>query len=178
MVLGMFDVYKEYQTDILLLVDLQEGFCNKETETAFWKTQELLVNLRFPRVVASKFVNVMGGNFERLLGFHGMFSDEEQKSPSWLLPYISFACLKTGYSAVDDNFVSQLKRFNRGKLPSRVCVAGVDTEACVLKTAIDLFELGIRPIVFKDCCASSQGKLSHDAGLLVLRNTIGEQNVV
>jgi len=36
----------------------------------------------------------------------------------------------------------------------RVFIHGIDTDMCVLKIAMDLFDLGIEPVVLTDCCAS------------------------
>jgi nicotinamidase-related amidase len=44
---------------------------------------------------------------------------------------------------------------------------------CVLKIAMDLFDIGIEPIVFTDCCASTAGLQAHLAGLAVLSRNIG-----
>jgi hypothetical protein len=44
---------------------------------------------------------------------------------------------------------------------------------CVLKVALDLFDLGIEPIIMVDCCASTLGLQAHLAGLAVLARNIG-----
>jgi hypothetical protein len=40
---------------------------------------------------------------------------------------------------------------------SQISVVGIDTDMCVLKTALDIFDLGIEPIILVDCCASRFG---------------------
>lgn len=55
----------------------------------------------------------------------------------------------------------------------QVFVVGIDTDMCVLKIAMDLFDIGIEPIVFTDCCASTAGLQAHLAGLAVLSRNIG-----
>lgn len=57
--------------------------------------------------------------------------------------------------------------------PERVLLAGIDTDMCVLKNAMDGFDLGLRPIVLVDCCASTAGLQAHLAGLAVLARNIG-----
>ena len=52
------------------------------------------------------------------------------------------------------NFIQSLVALCDG-LPEEVTLVGVDTDACVLATAIDLFEIGIRPIILEDCVGSS-----------------------
>lgn len=44
---------------------------------------------------------------------------------------------------------------------------------CVLKIAMDFFDIGIEPIVLTDCCASTAGLQAHLAGLAVLSRNLG-----
>lgn len=59
----------------------------------------------------------------------------------------------------------------------QVAVVGIDTDMCVLKIAMDLFDQGIEPIVLTDCCASTAGLQAHLAGLAVLSRNIGAQRL-
>jgi hypothetical protein len=43
----------------------------------------------------------------------------------------------------------------------------------VLKIAMDVFDLGLEPVVLIDCCASTAGLQAHLAGLAVLSRNIG-----
>jgi hypothetical protein len=47
-------------------------------------------------------------------------------------------------------------------------VLGIDTDCCVLKTAVDLFENHIHPIVLAHYLHRMRGQVSHDAGVKVL----------
>ena len=62
-------------------------------------------------------------------------------------------------------------------LPEEVTLVGVDTDACVLATAIDLFEMGIKPIIIEDCVGSSGGEGCHEAGMLLLKRSIGKEQI-
>ena len=73
---------------------------------------------------------------------------------------------KTGYSS----YLPEMKQFNE------IHICGFDTDACVYKTAMDLAELGIRPIVLKDYCFSANQKF-HDMGIKLLERNIGMKNV-
>jgi nicotinamidase-related amidase len=59
----------------------------------------------------------------------------------------------------------------------RVYVAGIDTDMCVLKIAMDLFDRSIEPVVLTDCCASTAGLQAHLAGLAVLSRNIGAKRL-
>ena len=52
-------------------------------------------------------------------------------------------------------------------------MVGIDTDMCVLKCAMDLFDLGLEPVVWADCCASTAGLQAHLAGLAILGRNIG-----
>ena len=55
---------------------------------------------------------------------------------------------------------------------------GIDTESCVLKSAVDAFEAGIRPWILTDASASHSDQAGHDAGLLVGRRFIGSAQLI
>ena len=73
---------------------------------------------------------------------------------------------KKGYSS----YLPEMKKF------SEIHLCGFDTDACVYKTALDLIEHGIRPIVLKDFCFSAN-KSFHKMGLKLLARNIGKNNI-
>ena len=73
---------------------------------------------------------------------------------------------KKGYSS----YLPKMKKF------SEIHLCGFDTDACIYKTALDLIEHGIRPVVLKDFCFSSN-KTFHQMGLKLLRRNIGKENI-
>ena len=77
---------------------------------------------------------------------------------------------KHTYTALTPAVRSELRRINADS----VALCGIATDGCVLKTAVDLFEAGLRPIVRLDACGSHGGGECHDAGVLLLRRFIGD----
>lgn len=73
---------------------------------------------------------------------------------------------KKGYSS----YLPEMKKF------SEIHLCGFDTDACVYKTALDLIEHGIRPVVLKDYCFSCN-KSFHKMGLKLLERNIGKNNI-
>ena len=55
----------------------------------------------------------------------------------------------------------------------QISIVGIDTDMCVLKIAMDIFDLGIEPVVLVDGCASTAGLQAHLAGLAILSRNIG-----
>ena len=81
---------------------------------------------------------------------------------------------KSLYSACTDQGVELLNQLG----VTEAYIAGIDTDCCVLKTALDLFERGIRPIVLTHFCASNGGPESHAAAITVLERNIGEPQII
>ncbi|MCQ2734526.1 MAG: isochorismatase family protein [Alphaproteobacteria bacterium] len=73
---------------------------------------------------------------------------------------------KTGYSS----YLPEMKEFDE------IHICGFDTDACVYKTAMDLAEIGVRPVVLKDYCYSANQEF-HDMGLKLLQRNIGIENI-
>jgi len=57
-------------------------------------------------------------------------------------------------------------------------VCGIDTEICVLKTAVDAFERDLTPWILKDACASHSGPEAHAAGLFIAGRFIGTNQII
>ena len=73
---------------------------------------------------------------------------------------------KTGYSS----YLPEMNNFDE------IHICGFDTDACVYKTAMDLAEIGVRPVILKDYCFSANQEF-HDMGLKLLERNIGAMNV-
>lgn len=63
-------------------------------------------------------------------------------------------------------------------MPRYVYLCGFDTDCCVLATAIQLFELGICPVVLSYYCHSNGGEAAHVEALTCLNRLIGMQHVI
>ena len=58
-------------------------------------------------------------------------------------------------------------------MPEYVFLLGFDTECCLLSTAADLFEMGVRPLVLTEYSGSHDGPKYHDAGIVAMEHLIG-----
>jgi len=76
---------------------------------------------------------------------------------------------KPGYAGLPDALAGVF----RDAGIEQVTVVGIDTDMCVLKVVMDLFDLAIEPIVLVDCCASTAGLQAHLAALAILTRNIG-----
>jgi nicotinamidase-related amidase len=59
-----------------------------------------------------------------------------------------------------------------------IVLAGIATESCVLKTAVDAFECGLTPWIVEDACYSHAGQEAHDAGCLIAKRFIGKSQLI
>lgn len=73
---------------------------------------------------------------------------------------------KSGYSS----YLSKMKDFKE------IHLCGFDTDACIYKTAMDLVENGIRPVILKDLCFS-ENQAFHEMGIKLLARNIGKHNI-
>lgn len=162
----------------LIIVDLQKGFLTSaEPEHLAERLACLLRKGIFHAVLATQFVSVPQNPFQRFMGWDGLHGVEQDISDI-VLPMITAVIPKSGFSCVNDTLLQKLKEVHGGELPVQVFLAGTDTEACVFASAIHFFELGVRPVVLADYCASSGGMAVHKAGLLCIERAIGAMNVM
>lgn len=163
--------------NVLVVIDLQVGFVNDNTVKVANNIQELLESEKYDAVIATKFTNMPGSSFDSFLGWKGMQQEEEKALLPIVEGYADCIISKCSYSSVKNtNFIQSLVALCGG-LPEEVTLVGVDTDACVLATAIDLFEMGIRPIIIEDCVGSSGGDECHEAGMLILKRSIGKEQI-
>jgi len=157
--------------DPLLVVDVQLGFLNDYTRHIPARIVELIERDRPDPILFTKFVNEASGPYHRFLDWHACeHSPETDFAPElarYSNPERTFA--KQGLAGISD----ELKIYLTEHGIERVRLVGIDTDMCVLKVGMDVFDLGIEPIILVDCCASTAGLQAHLAGLAVLARNIG-----
>lgn len=158
--------------DVLLIIDVQAGFINGFTDHLPEKMGPLAA--RFDHVAATRFVNPPESPYRRLMGWE-RFAPESADcelafDPGPNMPVFD----KATYSALTNSVTAFLSM----RKPDRVVLAGVATDNCILKTAVDLFETGTTPIILTDHVASHGGTEAHQCGLLVIKRFIGERQLI
>lgn len=162
--------------NVLVVIDLQVGFINDNTKKVVENIRDLLDSGKYYAVIATKFTNMPGSSYDSFLGWGGMMVEDEKELLPFVEEYADCVISKCSYSCVNTNFIQSLLSSCDG-LPEEVTLVGVDTDACVLATAIDLFEMGIKPIIIEDCVGSSGGEECHEAGMLLLKRSIGKEQI-
>lgn len=158
----------------LFVIDVQNGFISSRTSHIIPFITQLINDFKDGEIIATKFINADKSPYEVFINWERLKVSPETD----LLPQVqekaNLIVEKNIYSACTEEVLEYL-RVNK---INEVFLAGIDTDCCVLKTATDLFEHGIRPIVLTDYCASNGGPTSHDAAITVLKRTIGNRQIV
>lgn len=166
----------EIKNLVLLVIDMQKGFVNEHSQHIVQNVEALIRGcheLTIP-VVFSRFFNFAGSPYESLIGWDRIYTEPETEIVNELLPWVGELIDKNFYTAITSEFVKLISRSDW----KTIVLCGIATESCVLKTAADTFELGLRPIVVSDACASDMGDASHLAGLLALESLIGKDQIM
>ena len=156
----------------LIIIDLQNSAINRFTKKIPSKIVLFLRKHRrkFKLILFCKFENTRNSNFVKYLNFKGYMSLKEKDFVSEIKDYLQFGRIskRNTFSIFGD--VANQKLFK--KLGIReLYFCGLDTDACVLTSAMDAFDRGYKVFIFSDLCGSSgDERLHRDAPRLLKRN--------
>jgi nicotinamidase-related amidase len=155
----------------LLVVDVQHGFINDFTRHIPDRIRRLIEGADYAPILWTRFVNTDSSPYRRLLKWDGSAEPPETELVDELkgIAQERDVYVKEGLTGVPDALAQRLKQ----EQLAQISVVGIDTDMCVLKIAMDVFDLGIEPIILVDCCASTAGLQAHLAGLSILSRNIG-----
>lgn len=154
--------------DCVVAVDIQSGFINEHTEHILPRV-ERAVSGGLP-VIATRFVNMLP-SYRTELKYYGCTSAEDLV----LFPPVSdnaAVVLDKGTYSSGGKLVSEMRRAGL----RRPLVMGLETDACVLATVIELFDAGMIPLLDVNGCATPSGH--HDNAVEIMRQMIGSKNIV
>lgn len=157
--------------EALLVVDVQKGFINQFTEHIPDRVRRLIESGAYTPVLWTRFVNSPGSPYHTLLKWHACSEPPETELVDQVadLAKSEDVFVKEGLTGIPDALAQRLKQEEFRE----ISLVGIDTDMCILKVAMDVFDLGIEPIILVDCCASTGGLQSHLAGLSILSRNIG-----
>lgn len=133
----------------LLIVDAQVG--NVETEEDYmlqYRLEWLLRGPRFDRVIVSNFKNTLSSVSRQKLGIEGMLSDEDRG-------YIGDVAYHAETEFVHSSITSltpELQRYIESHGVKKLYLAGLGFNRGILKTAYDLIEIGVQPVILIHYC--------------------------
>lgn len=156
----------------LLVIDVQRGFINKYTKDIPSLIEQ--EQTRYDFVWSAQLEHKENSPFLKIRRYSGFSDIDSPEELAFNLRPDAKTIFKHGYSAVTNKLSDELKANNI----IQIDLMGVDTDQCVLATALALFDLGITPRIVVDRCASTGGPEAHDAGVDVLRRALGDQNMI
>jgi nicotinamidase-related amidase len=157
----------------LFVIDVQKGFISDKTESILPNIEQLIQNFSKGFIIATQFINTDDSGFTDIMHWQRLKKEPEIDLIPFVKQKADYIIKKTIYSACTDE-VLKLLESNEIK---EAYIAGIDTDCCVLTTAISLFEHNIRPVVLEKYCASNGGENSHEAAIKVLERTIGIEQI-
>lgn len=156
---------------LLLVIDVQKDFINEHTKKILPKINKLLNSNTFDLIAFTRFINYEDSIWYKKLNYKGCMTKEQQKIVIDTENNKIFD--KKIYTAVND----ELKDYIRENDISEIYLCGFDTDACVQKTAIDLFEQNYEVYVLKDYCMSHRGEELHNIIIDNLKRLIGTDRI-
>lgn len=164
---------------VLVVVDVQNGFVTEHSQHVVPVIEQLVQEWldRGRDVVFTRYLNYDDSPFEKIMGWSKLKESPEIDIVDELQD------LSRKATAVIDKKIYTLFNDEGTALAdvrqwTDMFVCGIDTEVCVLKTAVDAFEHGIRSWVLTDASASHSGQAPHDAGVLVAQKMIGRRQTI
>jgi nicotinamidase-related amidase len=165
---------------VLVLVDVQYGFVSPASAHVIPRIAEFTrqwADSGLPYIM-TRFINSPNSLFEQLIRWSAMMPGTPEieivDELTEMIPGATAVIDKPTYSLFNEEGAEFVSRHGW----RNIVVAGLDTESCVLKTAVDAFELGLVPWVAEDLVYSHAGQFAHDAGLLVTGRFIGRGQIV
>ncbi len=158
----------------LVVVDVQKGFINRHTASIPDQILRLLGEVDFRHRIFTKFLNFPNSQYFRLLNWSRFTGSPETDLVDSLSEKYTVLIEKHSYTGLTDKF----RQYALAHDIETFYVVGIDTDICVLKTAVDLFESGYRPIVLSEYCMSHAGRNAHEAAMTILPRFIGRQQVI
>lgn len=163
----------------LIVVDVQNGFVNGRSEHVLVPLSKLLERWQAEgerTLFFTRFHNHPGSAWERLIKWHRLREEPETDLHPALSRFIgdSLVIDKDSYTSL----TPEVRKVLAAKNIETLVIAGIATDGCVLKTAVDAFEAGFTPIVLVDCSASHAGNEIHQMGLTLIGRFIGQAQIV
>ena len=158
--------------ELLLIIDLQNDFINEKTKHIVEKIENLVEQEKYTYIVFTRYINSYDNLCYTKLNFEGCLTENGKK----------IAIDSKNYKVIDKpmytSLVPELEEYIKENKIEKIYLCGVDTECCVLKTALDLFDNGYNVYVLKDYCASMEGNQAHNNAIELLERNIGNNYVI
>jgi len=131
------------------------------------------IQYSYKYVIITKFYNKKDSQFRRLIKWNRFSINSNDTELAFNPKDNAFVIEKNKYTCIDNNFI---KYINDNKI-TKIDICGIDTDICVLKCAVDIFELNLVPNILAPLCGSHAGNEYHNVSLKILERFIGKNQV-
>lgn len=166
----------------LLIVDVQKFFINKFTKDIPKKIVFFLKKKKFDFILFSKFIFLKKSGFGRFISNPRLINRRDTDIVPELEKFITKnnVFIKSTFSSLKSK---ELLKFLRKNKIKELYICGIDTNACVISTAIEAFDLGLDVKVLEDFCASHSGNKYHKNAIEILKRNardiiINSRNII
>tara|TARA_Y100000310_G_C20552418_1_gene748774 strand:- start:551 stop:1063 length:513 start_codon:yes stop_codon:yes gene_type:complete len=152
---------------LLIIIDVQKGFINEFTKEVPERIKDHLAENQYDFVVFTKFINKPDSKFVKRLNWKGCMKPEETEIVDELKEFINKENLfeKDTYSAFKSK---ELMMFIQANEVSQIFLCGLNTDACIIASAFDGFDLGLDIYIIKELTNTFWGPNEYNE--LVLKN--------
>ncbi len=163
-----------YQKFAVLVIDPQNGWINNYTEKLFERIYSFISEYGLNGVtLIATFSNTPKSKFRKLLSWWDGFTD---KVDTGIIPPFNngqFPVFRRRTYGMPPSFWRALRL--RGV--DELLITGVETDASVIKIAMDAFDRGINSWIVAELVGSTYGESGQEAGLRIARKVLGKDHV-
>lgn len=155
----------------LIVIDVQNYFVNKNTKILPQKIANFIENNKFDFVLFTKFVNKEDSNFFKIFDWKKCTDSPDIDIHSALVKFVdkNNAFEKSTYSIFK---CEKLAKFLKKNKITKLFLCGIDTDACILASAYDGFDLGYYIEILKDLCLSHSGEKLNNSALNIIEKNL------
>ena len=160
---------------IVLVIDPQMGWLNRYTEPTIKRLHYfLLEDGILNKTIITVFYNNENSNFRRFLSWWKGFTAEDDTEIIPDFKALNVPVFKRNTYGMPERFWRKLKIMNI----NNVLITGVETDASIIKTAMDAFDRGISAWIVESLVASTYGERGQKAGIAVAKKVLGRDHVL
>ena len=158
----------------LIVIDVQKYFLNEETKPIVKRIQRFLKEKsnKYSAIYFTIFKNNPKSSLWQISGWKDCKDSPDIDVCDEIKKFTN------GMNLFHKNFLSAYKipKIKRGLKENKILevdICGFDTDCCVLATAYDLFDSGIKPVVLENLTWSTSTEKLHNPALQMIKRNIG-----
>jgi len=158
-------------SNTLIVIDVQNFFVNQYTTSLPKKIVNYINKSNYDQILFTKFVNKQASSFFKILNWKQCITSPQTDIHSELLPLTNKSNVfkKASYSIFK---TQKLLRYLKKNKITAIDLCGIDTDACILASAFDGFDLGYKVTIIKNLCGSHSGNKYHRFAITIIEKCL------